>query len=124
MLHVEIDLGRGPALVTNGEPSSRATTSDTSRRGVDGNGSALTGAHPIRNNLRIPSAPKTSARTAARVSGISNGSVIRQLASPNAVAVSSTRLVASPARSLANVVAAGAQGNDNRVVLGRNHIRR
>jgi hypothetical protein len=31
---------------------------------------------------------------------ISNGSVIGQLASPNAVAVSSTRLVASPARCL------------------------
>ena len=42
---------------------------------------------------------KISARTALRVSGISNGSVIGRLANPRAVAVSSTRLVASPARS-------------------------
>jgi hypothetical protein len=34
----------------NGEPSSRATTSERSRRGVDGSGSALMGAQPIRNN--------------------------------------------------------------------------
>ena len=45
------------------------------------------------------SAPNTLARTAARVSGISNGSVIGQLANPSAVAVSSTKLVVSPARS-------------------------
>ena len=43
-----------------------------------------------------------SARTASRVSGISSGSVTGQLASPIDVAVSSTTLVASPARSRAS----------------------
>ena len=44
------------------------------------------------------------ARTALRVSGIANGSVIGRLANPRAVAVSSTRLVASPARSRAKAL--------------------
>ncbi len=42
-----------------------------------------------------------SERTSSRVTGVSSGSVTGQLASPIDVAVSSTALVASPARSWA-----------------------
>ena len=51
-----------------------------------------------------PLIPNTSICTASRVSAISSGSVTGQLAKPSAVAVSSTRLVASPARSRASVL--------------------
>ena len=62
---------------------SRPTASATSasgQRGVDGSGSASTGAHPTRNNIWGNSlSSKISARTALRVSGISNdGSPIRE----------------------------------------------
>jgi hypothetical protein len=87
---------------SNAEPSNRVTTSASGQRGVDGSGSALIGAHPTRTNIWGNSlSSKISARTASRVSGISNGSVIGRLANPRAVAVSITRLVASPARSRA-----------------------
>jgi L-amino acid N-acyltransferase YncA len=55
VLHVDIDLDAvtkvGTSPQVSGEPSSRVTTSDRSRRGVDGNGSALTGAQPMRSNI-------------------------------------------------------------------------
>ena len=67
-----------------------------------GSGSALIAAQPTRSNIcGCPLVPNTSERTASRVSEISRGSVTGQVASPIAVADSSTRLVASPARSRA-----------------------
>jgi GNAT superfamily N-acetyltransferase len=53
-------------------------------------------------HLREPLIPKTSTCTASRVSTISSGAVTGQLAKPSAVALSSTRLVASPAHSRAS----------------------
>lgn len=75
----------------------------SSHDAVGCNGSALIGAQPTRNSIwgnSLP--PKTSSRTAARASAISSGSVTGQLANPRAVAVSSTRLVASPVRNRAS----------------------
>ena len=49
---------------------------------MEGSGSALTGAQPIRNNIwGNPLSPNTSVCTASRVSAISRGSVTGQLAS-------------------------------------------
>ena len=57
--------------------------SRSGRRGVAGSGSALTGAQPTRISIcGNCSPPNTSSRRASRVSAISNGSVMGQLARP------------------------------------------
>lgn len=92
----------GSAAGGVGAPT-QSTVSANRRRGVGGSGSALIGAHPTRSSIcGWPPSPNSAARTASRVAAISSGSVTGQLASPSAVAVNSTTLVASPARSQAN----------------------
>lgn len=66
-----------------GRSRDHCTTSSSARRGVGGNAAALFGAQPSLSNIwGYPVAPHISSRTAARVSGISRGSVIGQGVSP------------------------------------------
>src|ERR1700722_9093696 len=112
VVHLDIDLAElqlechwAVATQPRFDPFRHSTMSCNGRRGVAGNGSALDGAQPIRNSIcGKPLLPKTSICTASRVSVIRRGSVTGQLARPSAVALSSTRLVASPARSRASVL--------------------
>ena len=86
------------------DPSSPAATSPSGRRGVDGNGSAFTGAHPTRNNICGYPLPKDIGLYGFSRFGDLQRFGDRTARHPRAVAVSSTKLVASPERSLASLL--------------------